>query len=338
MATSWSEDESRIVDGFKLIHPHRRTKLSPAAVVLVDRSEDYFTALSCGGKYPLAHRIVNTLKAYQFTGGIQDSSSVTGQFGSLSVQHAATITPGNNCVNTARRISSKATQPLLSPMSGLTRLSFHLSPTLSYRYEQDLFFQRVCANNDLRNIAMEAGYGPTQHENNLTHLHILSGSEESGRDSLVANLKTRIAVEGGRIPLLKKHGLGAEVLAYVQALIESPGMGEGTPMKYSPRVCIQSGDMIGLALAVVEAMQRSSVKQFQTICDWKCSYDIRCSREAQLQQQLSRKPLSLDDCIESLHSQFESRCQRAKRKDIVKDKGDENNTVDAIHTITEIIR
>jgi len=346
MTANWSDDESRSIDGFKLIHSQPRRKLSHAAVVLVDRSEDYFTPLSCGGKHPLAHRILNTLKCYQFTDRNHDWKSNESRIDGVSIQHAASIAPAHDCISTARRINVKATLPLLAPMSGLTRLPFHLSPSLKYHYKRDVFFQKLSPDGDLQNAASESGYGMTQHEKNLTHLHILSGSEESGRESLVSNLKARIVVEGGRLPLLKKHGLGAEVLAYVQALIDSPGRKQTqlTPsLGYNPRVCIQSSEMIALALAVVESMQRSSSKQFQTICDWQCSYEVRCSRETEMihhlqQQEQSNKSHSLDECIELLHTQLSARCQNAKGKENEKNKGSENNTVDVIYTLTQIIR
>ena len=52
---------------------------------------------------------------------------------------------------------------------------------------------------------------------------LLVGGEEEGRAALCEALRARVVIEGGQLPPNKKRGLGAEVLALTQALVQAPG-------------------------------------------------------------------------------------------------------------------
>lgn len=93
----------------------------------------------------------------------------------------------------------------------------------------------------------------------------------------------------------KKRGLGAETLAVTQELLRCPQL----PVSAAP--------LLSTATGVIEAMQRSSGKQFSQICAWRCSVDDRAARERQLDAELQPYLLldhqaAIDACIAALIS------------------------------------
>jgi hypothetical protein len=96
--------------------------------------------------------------------------------------------------------------------------------------------------------------------------------EEKACKDICNNISEAIEAEGGESapPPTKKRGLGAETLAHTQALLKCSA-------KRPQWLSLLSG-----ATAVIEAMQRSSGKQYVQLCDWRCSYDVRAAREALL--------------------------------------------------------
>jgi hypothetical protein len=120
--------------------------------------------------------------------------------------------------------------------------------------------------------------------------------EETFQSTLCSLLSSIIDRERGKQPLppKKKRGIGAEVLALIQELIRSPGgtaaatataaVGDDSPfrkdnaiksLQYSVPVCIRHAALISLSYSVIECMQRSSPKQFHSVCSWQCSFEER---------------------------------------------------------------
>ena len=134
----------------------------------------------------------------------------------------------------------------------------------------------------------------------LLHQAIFASSEEEGRRLLCAALTAKILIHNGVLPVSKKgRGLGAEVLSLVQALIVASGSGcvgygssskimvsgsssknmeSGSSSKnkesgsesveFIPKLgfnlstCLSTQTLLSFSMLVVEAMQRSSKKQF----------------------------------------------------------------------------
>lgn len=61
-------------------------------------------------------------------------------------------------------------------------------------------------------------------------------------------------------------------------------------LSHNPRLCVHLMPVLGVAAAVIEAMQRSSGKQLMQACTWKCSYDVRAARERATARVLSTAP------------------------------------------------
>lgn len=113
--------------------------------------------------------------------------------------------------------------------------------------------------------------------------------EDDGREKLISTLRGRIEGEGGTF-VVKKRGVGAEMLALATALIESPGSEAERSrtwpqnLGFSPCVAVRRCSEISVALAYVEAMQRSAAKQFTGT--YRAAYDVRAARESNMVQEL----------------------------------------------------
>lgn len=83
-------------------------------------------------------------------------------------------------------------------------------------------------------------------------------SEETGKLDLYERLRERVVAEGGTLPPAKRRGVGAEVLGLVNALVATIPEGVG---QQGPVLCCQG--LTAWAMAVIDSMQRSSVKQLQ---------------------------------------------------------------------------
>lgn len=343
--------ESTSKDGVKYHFPPLDRKLSSAALVIIDRTEDLYTPLSCSGSHPLAHRILNTLKCYQYSETVEEWNRGARNSYDISVKQLSHVSAAESIASTRNILTTSKKFPLLSPMSGVLNATFPISPSMRYNCEQDLFFQRASKSEYLRKLLSRDGFSIDDHMSDRTLLEVLTGSEDAGRNSLVRNLKVRIAAEKGEPPPPKKRGLGAEVLAFVQALAVSPGESDGdgqrrkgssSPPAYFPRTCIQSQGMLGLALAVVESMQRSSSKQFHSLCSWQCCYDTRATREMDMQQRIQSGSCDLDVCLSLLQSQLSAKIvsqqKDAPGRGAEKEKAVDSNVVDLIYTLTQIIR
>ena len=113
---------------------------------------------------------------------------------------------------------------------------------------------------------------------------------------------------------------------------------------------MRSYGIISLSLAVIEAMQRSSAKQFSSICSWQCSFETRCNREIDINN-IIIKNNNIDICFNYLQSYFIISNQSNKSLED-KDKGSpkkinnkkekteniQNDPVDITFIIIQVIR
>lgn len=130
----------------------------------------------------------------------------------------------------------------------------------------------------------------------LEELHrcLFFGSEDTARALMVRALTSAIARKGGQPPPAKRRGLGAEVLAYMQALVAAAkaeqerrrgdtlkaGVGAGSGL------CLRERELLALCAAVVEAMQRSVSRAPAPpaaaaggLPSWQCGFETRSARE-----------------------------------------------------------
>lgn len=350
-ATGTSSTISKARSGASQVMP-----LQPAALLLIDRCEDLATPISAGAPLsttfsststspihapftaPLAHRILNTLNYCQYlsppcipsnntpaTGtGFSECNDVDLQQTQVDVILKAPILAEAGLEEVAELLgmsapvaetcSERASADWNKPLSALTNLPLQLNPSLQYRHTAE---------------------GSASTDNTLLQ-RIMAGTEEQSKLTLCAEIKSRIEAEKGALPPNKKRGLGAEVLAFTQALINAPGSAHrsstsngdcakafdlactnsesaayktyredlsSTGLGYNYSVCLRSQPLLSLSLAVIEGMQRSSGKQFQQLCAWQCAYDVRTAREAEIGQ-MARKFEDFDICIAHLMSYF----------------------------------
>jgi hypothetical protein len=297
--------------------------LQAASLILLDRSEDLCSPCSAGHArdigVPLAHRIINTLNYCQYnqsnTAYERAGLSATADAAecpvalSLDVALQAPVLEQYDWDTAAALIGVSSLVPggvpsaltqWNKPMSALTNLPLQLNPSLHLDGKSS---------------------SPLLSE---VHRCVLLGTEEEGKTALCDALKAAILAEKGVLPPAKKRGLGAEVLAYAQALVQCPATDrdEGVAsddatlsaaaayrcgvqggLGYNYAVCLRHQGLLSLSLGVIEAMQRSSGKQLQQLCAWQCAYDVRAAREAELDA-VARNFQDLAVCIAHLMSYF----------------------------------
>lgn len=270
---------------------------------------------------PIAHRMQNTLRYCQYSPGLDQQGSVHASVlcdvllscpllaspatededpttdDRASCEHKSdrtTALPIGLSPAEQLQLSRAYLQPLLDPMTAMGSLPLQVKPSLLYKPHLDPLSQQLVRG------------GRCKNDNVLQHL--MSRVEEEGRDALCAEIKSRIKAELGSFPPAKKRGLGAEVLAYTQALLLAPGSQD--PLKpscvdntadlgYRPVTCMRSIELISLSYAVIESMQRSSAKQFSSICDWQCAFECRAQREADLDN-IAHEYQDFDVCLAHL--------------------------------------
>lgn len=256
------------------LSPSSSSSLRPASVIIVDRIEDLFTPTSHhpSDNTPLAHRIFNTIGKHNYfnsSGNIASDVEVD-----ISLQ-PSTIYEQEKVSGQPSTDGDKRDQrdPLSSPFSALAALPLHLPPTL------------LSSANSLR----ESSAG-----SNVMNI-VLTASEDAARVAIIDILRKAIESESGTLPPSgKKRGFGAEMLAYVQALIISPGHSQTvdkdmiSTLGYNPTVCLAYESILSVAIATIEAMQRSSSKQFSVVCHWMQSYDARSTKESEVSKHLQK--------------------------------------------------
>lgn len=235
-------------------------------MIIIDRFEDLLTPSFGSGVQSLAQRSMNALK-------IPKENEPNSCLIDITIE-SDLIREVKNCFLTGKTSSSEdASNHLLKPMSGLANLSFQTLPSICYNSVEEKKFQH--------------------HGRHSTLLYsIMTGNEEEGKVELCNEFKLRIHQEKGKLPPEKKRGLGAEILAYSQALIQSKGFEnmEEESKKENPMVSYRSESLLSISSLLIETMQRSSHKQFYSICNWKSCHDLRVQRETEILQEIYRFP------------------------------------------------
>lgn len=244
----------------------------PGSLILVDRLEDLFTPILHGGEQPVLHRVLNAVKMDATQSSTNDSY--------LDEERIDVSRPLNKEAEVAVDIS-------LYPEWCCSRDACDLE-------EEDLGATMGLPMNAVSTLAVHAIPSICYHPNDGTDIltTFMTGTEEEGRTNLVDTLKQLICEEHGTLPPAKKRGIGAEILALVQSLIKAPGRDAPSSSDTSNDAClgtvVRSRSLLSIAMTVIETMQRSSAKQYSTICSWKASLDTRISRESEWLQALQQ--------------------------------------------------
>lgn len=267
----------------------------PASLLLIDRSCDMFSPSQHDGTGPLAHRILSMLPRQAGSnlcstvrGGTNVSPLSRTPRGSeltdiallqepvrslgkklhqsvsdSSAAHTAThelliplVSKPNTIAESGGDVSSSSV--LLSPMSAVSQLSLPLQPSIAPPFQGPLD-DSTCDEVIL--------------ERNAQFMHTMfAQSEERGRDVLGGALRElgapELKIEDESAPRKSKKGLGAEMLALVSdatacrhLAVDGQNDGPGALLPYRPDVLHENPGLLSWALAVIEAMQRSSGKQ-----------------------------------------------------------------------------
>lgn len=255
-----------------------------ASLLLVDRSVDLFTPSQHCPAGPLAHRVLALLPRQVYPGdkqlegtGLTDVALLQASGGNQEL-----LMPPLALPNTCTGAQPEAEAALLYPMSALAGLPFPLLPSIAPPFSPE-----------------------NQHCSNALFLHgMLAQPEEEGREVLCAALTSLLPPQqrrGGK----RKKGLGAELLGLVTAITSCEKAEHDTGNKDDSRESESDGDdetyssvvvdaysgLLGWALAVMEAMQRSSSKQlaihlqrldgdgFRRLGGGRASFELRHQRE-----------------------------------------------------------
>lgn len=270
------EQSSRFIDMKKVTTSNSRSSMSLGSLILVDRLEDLFTPIIQGGEQPVFHRVLNAIKMdslqisdYQTSEESGNAVGKTDEFAvksvlvdiSLQPEWCSSLKDIDNVINPDETASII---PVALPMNAMSTLAVHAVPSLCYS---------------------PASSSASSNSSSLI-LELMAGAEEQGRGLLVDVLKQSITLEKGSLPPAKKRGIGAEILALVQSLIKAPGQDSSKSMlgtgETEPSIgtITRSQSLLSLSLTIIETMQRSSAKQFSTVCSWKAALDTRIAREA----------------------------------------------------------
>jgi hypothetical protein len=265
--------------------------LRPASLILIDRSLDMLTPLSVSGsKMSLFHRVLAT--------NAQQRSSMAASGPSPAHWDLIDIS-----------LESPYLSPSLSEdenitMSGVSSLPIQITPSISPLPSSDSI--------------IGASYGRIWRS-------FLMDPEDTTRNILVEVFSQCISAEGGSIPPSKKRGTGAELLAYLQALLASPGVSlperpEGVNelyrgLGYNPAICEKYLPLLSLTLAAIDSLQRSSAKQFRqhnaTLGSVRASIEGRAYYESRMLQTFSSAlrdgKSRADAAAESIISEFRLR-------------------------------
>lgn len=212
--------------------------------------------------------------------------------------------------------SQSLLNPLLRPMSALSGLPFKTPPTLFYNPHHDFFYQYTDHKARLEKIS---------------HLVLFSIDEEMLKMILCDELKERIVKEFGSLPSNKKRKFGAEVFAYIQALLGSKGMDNPNQQKIKSNfnVWIRSHGLVSLCYSIIETMQRSSEKQFRSICSFQNSYDTRSSIDMMIEKNALT---GFDECVSFLTLKI------THKMSLMQSKTNNEEVVDIEYIIMQLIR
>lgn len=229
-------------------------------------------------KTSLGHRILSTLRANSQRTAACDITTLSRGEGCLIGMNLNSKQAGSEVVDDSVKSQLGESQAQLdrlsSAMSGLASLPYSCQPSLCLSPTLLVSHQRPSPTN----MSLAA----LQHS-------LLSCPEEHTRTALCECLRSLITTHGGTLPPAKKRGLGAEVLAHLQALMQAPGQEINVSSRIRRLIalngcnlplCLKLDNVLAVCAAVVDSMQRSNGKQLAQVCPWMCSYDSRAVRES----------------------------------------------------------
>lgn len=337
--------------------------LKPAALLIVDRTEDLLAPNSSPPAACLGHRIVSTLSSsYIGAAASSEGSMVKKRLScelplepiALQRQHLfdpfVQVARSHGVEGAAgvghRQAAHKEFARLSQPMSAVSSIPLCVAPSLYFKAHLDADTAAILTGHSVDDSQDSAATAEDSFSADCVVLHcIIAGSDEEGRAAICSALKERILRDGGVLPPAKKRGLGAEVMAYVQALVatgaddsHAADAADGPRLEFSPCVCTRSVHLLSIAYAVVESMQRCSSKQFQAAgqCDWLCAYDARAARESELDK-IALKHRSFDACIAHILNQCLNSCAQ-QRDATASSAGATAGPVDLAHVLMQLMR
>jgi hypothetical protein len=294
--------------------------LESASLLLIDRTQDLvspirhvnevtaassadsFKSVSLNSATSLGHRILSTLRASCTSSGVTVSGCEIPVLSSpesvLSHRHTVDRSQDMKTADADLYQASSQLHDLSTVMSGLAGLPYPCKPSIC------LYSSASSAGTG------SSGYIPGSVKTSMGALQhaLLCQPEDHTRVLLCDCLRTLILYNRGSLPAPKKRGLGAEILAYMQALLQAPGSDTVniSPMmaklihinRCNTPLCLKVDAVLAVCAAVVDCMQRSNGKQLAQLCTWMCSYDHRAVREAAVFGiLLGKKPGEADETI-----------------------------------------
>jgi hypothetical protein len=239
--------------------------LQTASLLLIDRTQDLSTPTTHSGEAskepnaptpPLAHRILCTLSR----GHQSNKDTVTYDICPLPPFNspeasAAVAVSSNSSSSSSIRGAEKAFESdvdrLYDPFPAVSALSLQLSMSLCLPLSNMPLSSSTANATSSRTLGANSEHIGVDDEIRQLRHALFAGTEEEGRQLLCAALSSRIKLFNGVVPASKRgRGLGAEVLALVQALSASPGQGGAGGSKWggavSP-VSVSGGDSTELS-------------------------------------------------------------------------------------------
>ena len=243
ISRSHSQESNGSSSGLQL-HKYSSTSgsleaLQTASLLLIDRTQDLYTPCVHSGEVsrdqcspPLAHRIVCALTGGRGSGGDSSSSSTSSSsFASYDIGPMTPFCPPYKSTAASASSSYERSRPGRdkekergSDTDRLHRL-FPAVTALPFQGPLSLCMPSSTSTAVIGMKGVTGGAEVSDHDDiSLLKQALFSGSEEEGRQLLCAALLTAIKKFKGQPPVSKRgRGLGAEVLALVQALSVSPG-------------------------------------------------------------------------------------------------------------------
>lgn len=291
--------------------------------MLIDRTVDVATPASYARPAsPLLHHVMATINRLKTSTSTSRDTTEAMSLLDLDVQ-SQKLLPLLNTHDASNEV------PFFT-MSGLSSLAVQINPSLAAfsAYIRD----------SRHNHGHSHTYGASE-DDRLEYARIwrafVSEPEETARKLLCNALRDRITLERGTLPPAKKRGFGAELLAFVQSLIVSPGSAErGThePVEaiqsrgFNSIICERYAGLLSLVFCAIESLQRSSSKQFKmhdpVQGTWKACFDVSQTFDARMNDAItSLNTKSTLDAVVMAEIERRLQASAASNKSVSKDAG-----------------
>jgi hypothetical protein len=216
--------------------------LQTASLLLIDRTQDLSTPTTHSGEAskepntatpPLAHRILCTLSRGRqsnkdtFTYDIRPLppfNSPDASAAAAAAVSSSSSSSSSSSIRGAEKAFESDVDRLYKPFPAVSALSLQLSMSLCLPLSNVPPSSSTANAPSSRTLGANSDHTDLDDEIGQLRHALFAGTEEEGRQLLCAALSSRIKLFNGVVPASKRgRGLGAEVLALVQALIASPG-------------------------------------------------------------------------------------------------------------------